>query len=250
MVFTNGNLDGWAGGSLGIEPAPDNRGGGNNASQPNKPPVSPPGGGDDGSDSSKESVPGGRNGSNGRVGGGGSSVHHGSDGRGREAPAGTVGAAVAAGSIDANVGSSVRDNAGPHGYLNLSSLLLPPPDISTSSIGDSWSGAGRTDGSSSSSIGRPGGDNKHHHGDHHHHHRRAKLAYVIYQGASHCTDTHSFAWKTPGEPPEWKVQRARAMDYAVEFMEQHRQAAMDPADRGPFDQQPNRPKPRPDALQQ
>jgi hypothetical protein len=53
-----------------------------------------------------------------------------------------------------------------------------------------------------------------------------KLAFVVYEGASHCTDTHTFAWQTPGSPPEWKRQRARAMDVAVELAAHHRRQAV------------------------
>ena len=43
------------------------------------------------------------------------------------------------------------------------------------------------------------------------------VAYVVYKNASHCTDTHSYAYQTPGEPSAWKQQRAEAMDRAVAF---------------------------------
>jgi hypothetical protein len=54
--------------------------------------------------------------------------------------------------------------------------------------------------------------------------QHGKLAYVMYEGASHCTDTHSFAWKTPGQPPEWECQRGVAMEYAATFMAAARDA--------------------------
>lgn len=44
-----------------------------------------------------------------------------------------------------------------------------------------------------------------------------KVAFITYKNASHCTDTHTYAWQTPGEPAEWKQQRAEAMDRAVAF---------------------------------
>uniref|UniRef100_A0A383WGA6 Serine carboxypeptidase S28-domain-containing protein n=1 Tax=Tetradesmus obliquus TaxID=3088 RepID=A0A383WGA6_TETOB len=51
---------------------------------------------------------------------------------------------------------------------------------------------------------------------------QARLAFVVYEGASHCTDTHTYTWNQPGQPPAWKQQRAQAMDYAVQFAQQHR----------------------------
>eukprot|EP00883_Tetradesmus_obliquus_P008645 jgi/Sobl393_1/19373/SZX76095.1 len=51
---------------------------------------------------------------------------------------------------------------------------------------------------------------------------QARLAFVVYEGASHCTDTHTYTWNQPGQPPAWKQQRAQAMDYAVHFAQQHR----------------------------
>jgi hypothetical protein len=44
-----------------------------------------------------------------------------------------------------------------------------------------------------------------------------RVAFITYRNASHCTDTHTYAWQTPGEPPEWKAQRAEAMDRAAAF---------------------------------
>lgn len=48
------------------------------------------------------------------------------------------------------------------------------------------------------------------------------LAFVVYSNASHCTDTHTYTWDQPGQPPVWKQQRAKAMNYAVRFANQHR----------------------------
>lgn len=47
--------------------------------------------------------------------------------------------------------------------------------------------------------------------------RHHNVAFVVYRNASHCTDTHTNTWADRNEPPEWKKQRALAMDYAVEF---------------------------------
>jgi hypothetical protein len=52
--------------------------------------------------------------------------------------------------------------------------------------------------------------------------RDLRLAFVVYENASHCTDTHTYTWNQPGEPPAWRKQRAQAMDYAAQFAEQHR----------------------------
>jgi hypothetical protein len=46
---------------------------------------------------------------------------------------------------------------------------------------------------------------------------KSNIAFVVYRNASHCTDTHTNTWANPYEPPEWRKQRALAMDYAVEF---------------------------------
>jgi hypothetical protein len=51
------------------------------------------------------------------------------------------------------------------------------------------------------------------------------LAYVAYERASHCTDTHAFAWHMPGQPRAWRRQRARAVDYAARFMAAWRRTA-------------------------
>lgn len=44
------------------------------------------------------------------------------------------------------------------------------------------------------------------------------VAFIDYHGASHCTDTHTFNWGNPADPVDYRHQRARAMDYAAEFM--------------------------------
>lgn len=44
-----------------------------------------------------------------------------------------------------------------------------------------------------------------------------RVAFFTYTNASHCTDTHTYAWNTPGEPAEWKQQRAQAMAQAAEY---------------------------------
>jgi hypothetical protein len=54
----------------------------------------------------------------------------------------------------------------------------------------------------------------------------ARVAFITYKNASHCTDTHTYAWQTPGEPPEWKRQRAEAMTRAAEFAMATRQAEL------------------------
>jgi hypothetical protein len=49
-----------------------------------------------------------------------------------------------------------------------------------------------------------------------------RLASITYAGASHCTDTHLDTWAQEGEPPEWKKQRAQAMNTAAGFARQSR----------------------------
>jgi len=44
-----------------------------------------------------------------------------------------------------------------------------------------------------------------------------QLAFVTYTNASHCTDTHTNTWNSPGQRLKWRQQRAEAMDYAVAF---------------------------------
>lgn len=53
-----------------------------------------------------------------------------------------------------------------------------------------------------------------------------KMAVISYEGASHCTDTHSGNWGNGNEPPEYRRQRAHAMDAATEWMEEFRVTAM------------------------
>jgi hypothetical protein len=65
---------------------------------------------------------------------------------------------------------------------------------------------------------------------------RERVAFITYKGASHCTDTHTYAWQTPGEPAEWKQQRAEAMDRAAAFAMPSRQAAL--RDMPPLKQDP------------
>eukprot|EP00878_Enallax_costatus_P027156 GHUV01029210.1.p1 GENE.GHUV01029210.1~~GHUV01029210.1.p1 ORF type:complete len:380 (+),score=84.69 GHUV01029210.1:552-1691(+) len=48
------------------------------------------------------------------------------------------------------------------------------------------------------------------------------VAFVVYPGAGHCTDTHTFNWDNPMEPLAYKHRRALAMDYAARFMRQSR----------------------------
>ena len=48
------------------------------------------------------------------------------------------------------------------------------------------------------------------------------VSYVVYRNASHCTDVHTYAYQTPGEPSAWKQQRAQAIDRAVAFAGQAR----------------------------
>lgn len=55
-----------------------------------------------------------------------------------------------------------------------------------------------------------------------------KMATVIYQNASHCTDTHSYNWNNPVEPPVYKQQRAEAVDAAAVWMEQYRNGTNPP----------------------
>lgn len=55
---------------------------------------------------------------------------------------------------------------------------------------------------------------------------RERVAFITYKGASHCTDTHTYAWQTPGEPAEWKQQRAEAMDRAAGFATPWRLSAL------------------------
>lgn len=52
----------------------------------------------------------------------------------------------------------------------------------------------------------------------------ARIAFVTYKGASHCTDTHSYNWANPTgqEQGIYKRQRAQAMDYAAKFMRPHK----------------------------
>ena len=52
-----------------------------------------------------------------------------------------------------------------------------------------------------------------------------KMATIVYKNASHCTDTHSFNWENPNEPPEYKGQRMEAVDNAVKWLESYRKAA-------------------------
>lgn len=52
--------------------------------------------------------------------------------------------------------------------------------------------------------------------------RQARLAFVVYEGASHCTDTHTYTWNQPGQSSAWRQQRAQAMEYAVQFAQQQR----------------------------
>jgi hypothetical protein len=54
--------------------------------------------------------------------------------------------------------------------------------------------------------------------------RKSRVAFVVYRNASHCTDTHTNTWRTPGEPEKWKRQRAIAMNYAVEFARNSKRA--------------------------
>lgn len=54
-----------------------------------------------------------------------------------------------------------------------------------------------------------------------------EMAVIVYKNASHCTDTHSFNWNNTAEPPEYKLQRAEAMDAAAAWMEEHRAARSD-----------------------
>lgn len=54
---------------------------------------------------------------------------------------------------------------------------------------------------------------------------QSRVAFVVYRNASHCTDTHTNTWQTPGEPEKWRRQRALAMNYAVEFARTNRRAA-------------------------
>jgi len=52
------------------------------------------------------------------------------------------------------------------------------------------------------------------------------VTFITYRNASHCTDTHTYAWQTPGEPPAWKQQRADAMDRAAAYAMASRSAVL------------------------
>jgi hypothetical protein len=52
------------------------------------------------------------------------------------------------------------------------------------------------------------------------------VAFVVYKNASHCTDTHTNTWADPNEPPEWRKQRALAMDYAVGFAKSNKRESV------------------------
>lgn len=78
--------------------------------------------------------------------------------------------------------------------------------------------------------GHEGDDSHHHEGQHDHEDAYSSsldgVAFIVYKNASHCTDTHTYAWQTPGEPAAWKQQRAEAMDHAVAFANRERSAAL------------------------
>lgn len=48
------------------------------------------------------------------------------------------------------------------------------------------------------------------------------VAFVVYDGASHCSDLNSYNFDNPAQPAEYKQQRAQAMDYAVSFAHRYR----------------------------
>ncbi|WIA22938.1 hypothetical protein OEZ86_009871 [Tetradesmus obliquus] len=56
---------------------------------------------------------------------------------------------------------------------------------------------------------------------------KARVAFVSYKGASHCTDTHNLAVHSPAQQPSsWARQRRRAMQYAQQFADRQRRSML------------------------